>query len=104
MDPKYGLYHVESQYHMDQVPLEFSQASKGSYSDKDKRECWIVGAKVDITKRQVTLQLCFHAEGPQNVHPAIIFREKPTKILIYKKSTFNTPSMVFVIWKTKGGC
>ena len=77
MDPKYGLYPGKQRYHVDQVPLEFSQTRKRSYNDKNKGECWIVGSKIDMEKRQATLQLCFCAEAPQNVKPALIVRGKP---------------------------
>ena len=86
-DPKYGLYLGPERHHVDQVPWEVSQFGKRSYNDKGEGECWVVGSKVDMTKRQFTLMPCFRADVPdddpmvdghgQNVKPALIVRGKP---------------------------
>ena len=73
----YGKYPGLSRYHMDHVPADFAQYGKQSVNDKGAGICSIVGAKVSMNKRQHTMQLCFRAEVPQNVHPAVIFRGKP---------------------------
>ena len=73
----YGKYPGKNRYHTDQVPWETSLASTQSYNDKGQGSCWMRGTKVDLTKRQCTLQPFFRAVGPQNVKPVIIFALKP---------------------------
>lgn len=75
--PLYGKYPGKNRYHTDQVPWETSLASTKSYNDKGEGSCWMRGTKVDLTKRQCTLQPCFRAVGRQNVKPVIIFALKP---------------------------
>ena len=71
----YGKYPGEARFHMDQVPADFAQYGKSSYNDKGQGSCWIVGAAIDMEKRQHTMQLCFRAVAPQIMSPAVIFKD-----------------------------
>ena len=77
LDFNYGLYPGENRYHVDQVPMEFGNYGAQTYNLQGQGGCWVTGSKVDMSKRQASLQLCFRAKGPQNVRPSIIFRAKP---------------------------
>jgi len=72
----YGLYPGEARYHVDQVPADFASYGRRSVNDKGTGVCHITGAK-GMDKRQHTMQLCFRAEAPQIVKPAVIFHGKP---------------------------
>ena len=67
-----GLCPPKNRYALDQVPLEFTDA-KQSHNDVGAVECFIRGSKVDLSKRQASLQLTVRAVSPQNVEPAIVF-------------------------------
>ena len=84
----YGKYPGKNRHHTDQVPFETSLASTRSYNDEGEGSCWIRGTKVDLTKRQCTIQPTFRAVGPQNVKPVIIFRLMP-KIVDEKKAIID---------------
>ena len=62
----YGRYSGHARHHLDQVPLEFGQYGTHSYNDKGKGECWNTGSKVDISKRQCTLQVFFRGLAQRN--------------------------------------
>ena len=76
----YGLCPPENRYALDQVPLEFSDY-KQSHNDVGAGECFIRGSKVDLSKRQASLQLTVRAVHPQNVKPGIVFRAVPKMTL-----------------------
>ena len=76
-DYKYGLYKGNQRYAMDQIPLEFGGGACQTIAEKGKQYIVLAGAKVDLGKRQATLQLTFRADGLQVCKPAIIFRLKP---------------------------
>jgi hypothetical protein len=75
-DDKLGRFRALSTYHQDQVPLQLLGRQKTIEKIGAKR-VQIKGPKVDLSKRQGTLQLCFNGEGPQDVNPGLIFRGKP---------------------------
>ena len=53
-------------------------------------ECYLRGAKVDLEKRQATLQVCVRARGDQIMHPVIIFRNDNP----HPKSVFKSFSRI----------
>ena len=79
-DFDYGLCPPKNRYALDQVPLEFVDATQ-SHNDVGAGECFIRGSKVDLSKRQASLQLTVRAVSPQNVEPAIVFRAVPKMTL-----------------------
>lgn len=80
-DQKYGRFAAEHTYHVDQVPWEpAKRLFETTYEVKGKRRVQIKSPKVDLSKRQSTLQLTFAAGSPQSVRPGICFRAQPKKV------------------------
>ena len=75
----YGKYPGNARWHMDQVGGEFGQYSKTiyMYNDKGEGSCWMESPKVDMDKRQFTMQMAFCALAPPIMKPAVIFRGLP---------------------------
>ena len=72
----YGLCPPGNTYALDQVPLEFADATQ-SHNDVGAGECFIRGSKIDMSKRQASLQVVVRAINPQTTKPAIVFRAVP---------------------------
>ena len=77
-DEKYGRFPPINTLHVDQVPYEPARKIfETTYEMRGARRVQIKSPKVDLSKRQSTLQLTFAAGGPQPVRPGICFRAKP---------------------------
>ena len=80
-DQKYGRFPAPNTYHVDQVPWEpAKRLFESTYEVKGTRRVQIKSPKVDLSKRQCTLQLTFAAGSPQSVRPGICFRAQPKKV------------------------
>lgn len=59
---------------MDQTPLPFEFNEWRTYAKKGSRTVWVKDQRSGWNKRQVTLQLCIHADGKPHTEPLIMFR------------------------------
>ncbi len=75
----YGRFPAKARYHVDQVPLEFGGVHSKTVDFKGATRVHVKGAKVDMSRRQASLQLCFNAAGP-SVKPGICFRLQPKRM------------------------
>ena len=57
------------------VPLQIDVEHQ-TLNDIGTGECYLRGAKVDLEKRQATMQICVCPEEDQLMPPVIIFRNK----------------------------
>ena len=68
--------------------MEFADAIQ-SHNDVCAGECFIRGSKVDLSKRQASLQLTVRATLPQHVEPAILFKAVPKMTLKDREVTVD---------------
>lgn len=89
-DPKYGRFAPQLTFHVDQVPWEPARRIfEETYEKKGTRRVQVKGPKVDLSKRQATLQLTFAAGAPQSVRAGICFRAQPKKVKVLPDGTWK---------------
>lgn len=88
-DAKYGRFPASTRYHVDQVPFEPARRIfDHTYEKKGAKRVQVAKPKVDLGKRQCTLQLTF-CSGEQKVNPGICFRAAPKKLKKRADGTFE---------------
>ncbi len=69
---------ANARYHFDQAPLELDGLFSKTVDFTGAERVHVKTPKVDWSRRQATLQLCFNATGPK-VKPGICFRLTPKR-------------------------
>ena len=93
-DEKYGRFPAATRYHVDQVPFEPARKIfDHTYEVRGAKRVQIAGPKIDLDKRQCTLQLTFCSGPNQNVKPGICFRATPKTSKKRPDGTFEVDSL-----------